>query len=511
MGRKLWSSAILGAAMASLAATGALAQNRGGAATVGVEQDIAGFDVLVVGVYDTGQIATAALLFDTLTRIDDSGKVIPRLALSWTASEDLKTWVFKLRPGVTFHDGTPFNAQAVAYNYERMLDPKNRCRCAIYISYIDKVVAQDDLTVVFNLKTPSPGLPSLLAPSFMVNVVHSPKAMQEAAQGVYNRNPVGTGAFKLKSWASGDRLVLERNPNYWDKPKPYLDQVTIRPLPDGPARFASILSGETDIIWHDNADDLVKAKKNKNVVVNAYVGAGAGMVAINTKKAPLDDIRVRQAIRHAADMQAVADTLYNGLWKPANHPYGPDSWVKCGKDVKALDYNPEKAKQLLKEYGQPVSFKYTVTATPRGRAFGQVFQEFWRNVGMNVELNQVDQTTLVTNAFTRNFDVIGWRIADTADLGPQMFANFTTNSPINLSGYSDPELDKMLEESRQTADERKRGDLYCKIAQRINDSVQWYWNLENLYHNIAKPGLKGVPKQRSDEIDLAAAWWEKKK
>src|ERR1043165_2263936 len=122
-----------------LAAPGA-AQTRGGVATIGVEQDIAGCDVLVVGVYDTGQIATAALLFDTLTRIDESGKVTPRLALSWTASEDLKTWVFKLRPGVTFHDGSPFNAQAVAYNYERMLDPKNRCRCAVYISFIDKVV-----------------------------------------------------------------------------------------------------------------------------------------------------------------------------------------------------------------------------------------------------------------------------------------------------------------------------------------------------------------------------------
>jgi peptide/nickel transport system substrate-binding protein len=508
MGRKLWSGAILGAAMASLLATGAVAQNRGGSATIGVEQDIAGFDPLIVGVYDTGQIAAAALVFDTMTRIDDAGKVVPRLALSWTASEDLKTWVFKLRPGVTFQDGSPFNAQAVAFNYDRMLDPKNRCRCAVYIAYIDKVVAQDDLTVVFNLKTPSAGLPGLFAPATMTNVFHSPKAVQEAAQGIYNRNPVGTGAFKLKSWTSGDRLVFERNPNYWDKPKPYLDQVTVRPLPDGPARFASILSGETDIIWHDNADDIVKAKKNKAVAVNSYVGSGAGMMAFNTKKPPLDDIRVRQAIRHAIDMKAYADTLWNGLWKPANHPYGPGY---CGPEVKPLAYDPAKAKALLKEYGQPVSFKLTVTATPRGRANGQVFQEFWRAVGMNVELNQVDQTTLVTKAFTREFDATGWRIIDLADPDPQMYANFKGGSPINLSGYADPELDKLLDEARASGDPAKRKALYCQIGQRINESVQWLWSLENLYHNISKPGLKGVPKQRSDEIDLAAAWWEKKK
>jgi len=504
-----WRGAILAAATV-LAAGMVQAQTRGGTVTLGVEQDIAGFDPLVVGVYDTGQIAVAALLLDTLTRIDDSGKLVPRLALSWTPSEDLKTWTFKLRPGVAFHDGSPFNAKAVVFNYERMQDPKNRCRCAVYISNIAKVEAPDDLTVVFSLKAPAPGFPGIIAPATVTNVIHSPKAMQEAAQGAYNRNPVGTGAFKLKSWASGDRLVVERNPAYWDKGKPYLDQVTIRPLPDGPARFASILSGESDIIWHDIADDIVKAKKNNAVVVHSYVGSGATMYAFNTKKPPFDDVRVRQALRHAIDMQAFADTLYNGLWKPAKDPYGPSSWVNC-KDTKPLAYNPEKAKQLLKEYGKPVSFKLTVTATPRGRANGQIFQEYWRAVGVNAELNQIDQTTLVTKAFTRDFDVTPWRIIDLADPDPQMYANFRTGSPVNLASYSDPELDKMLDDARASADQAKRSELYCRIAQRINEHVQWFWTLENLYFSIAKPALKGIPKQRSDEIDLSAAWWDRKK
>ena len=502
-----WRAAILAAAMA-FAIGPAVAQTRGGSVTLGVEQDIAGFDPLIVGVYDTGQIAVAALLMDTLTRIDEAGKVVPRLAASWTVSDDLKTWTFKLRSGVTFNDGSPFNAQAVVFNYERMMDPKNKCRCAIYLSAIGKVEAKDDLTVVFSLKTPSPGFAGLIAPATVTNVLHSPKAMQEAAQGTYNRNPVGTGAFKLKSWASGDRLVLERNPAYWDKGKPYLDQVVVRPLPDGPARFASILSGESDIIWHDNADDIVKAKKNKAVVVNTHVGSGATVYALNTKRPPFDDVRVRQALRHAIDMQQFADTLYNGLWKPARDPYGAGSWVQC-KDTKPLAYNPERAKQLLKEYGKPVSFKLTVTATPRGRANGQIFQEFWRAVGVNAEILQIDQTALVTKAFTRDFDITPWRIIDLADPDVQMYANFRTGSPVNLSNYSDPELDKMLEDARATGDQAKRTDLYCRIANRINESVQWFWTLENLYFSISKPALKGIPKQRSDEIDLSAAWWQK--
>ena len=503
--------AVLGAALAVLfTAHGALAQTRGGSATLGIEQDIAGFDPLMVGVYDTGQIAVAALLFDTLTRIDDKGAVVPRLALSWKSSEDLKTWVFKLRPGVTFTDGTQFNAAAVAYNYTRMLDPANRCRCAFYISNIGKIEAQDELTVAFHLKTPSAGFPGVVAPATVTNVFHSPRAVATAATGQYNRNPVGTGAFKLKSWASGDRLVVERNPAHWNKDKVYLDQVVVRPLPDGTARYASLAAGETDAIWHDNADDIVKAKKNPAIAVHQYIGSGATVYAMNTKKPPFDDLRVRQAIRHAIDMQAFADTLYNGLWKPARDPYGPGSWVKCAS-TKPLAYDPEKARALLKDYGKPVAFKLTVTATPRGRAVGQIFQEYWRAVGINAELNQIDQTTLVTKAFTREFDITPWRIIDLSDPDPQMYANFKTGSPVNLSGYTDPEVDKLLEEARATGDQAKRAAMYCTIAQRVNEQVQWFWTLENNYYTLAKPALKGLPKQRSDEIDLAHAWWDKKK
>jgi 4-phytase/acid phosphatase/peptide/nickel transport system substrate-binding protein len=228
--KAMFAAALLAAVCLALAGP-ASAQTRGGNVYLGIEQDIAGFDPLVVGVYDTGAISTAALLFDTLTRIDDEGVVRPRLALSWSDSPDFKTWTFKLRPGVKFHDGTPFNAQAVALNISRMKDPANHCRCAFYLAETDKVEADGDLTVVWRLKTPGVDLPGLLSPPAVTNVIHSPTALKSQT---YNRNPVGTGPFKLKSWASGDRLVLERNPDYWNKCHPYLDSVTVRPLPRRP-------------------------------------------------------------------------------------------------------------------------------------------------------------------------------------------------------------------------------------------------------------------------------------
>ncbi len=505
--RGAWRAIALAGLFAAGLALPAGAQVRGGSATLGVEQDIAGFDPLVVGVFDTGQEATAALIFETLTRLGDDGKPVPGLALSWEHSADFKTWTYKLRPGITFQDGAPFNAQAVVFNVQRMIDPNNHCRCLFYISFIDHVDAVDEVTVAFHLKYPQPNLPALQAPATVTNVVQSPKAIAEMKEA-YNRHPVGTGPFQVKSWQSGDRIVLERNPNYWDKARPYLDQVTIRPLPDNTARFASVQSGETDVIWTDRAEDIVKAKKIASLSVHEYAGSGAQVYAFNTKVAPFDDVRVRQALRMALDLKAYAEAEWNGLWQPAKDPYGPGSFVQC-KDAGALPYDPAKAKALLKDYGKPVAFKMVVTATPRGREIGQIFQEFWRDVGADATIDQIDQTALVTKAFRRDFQLTPWRIIDLADPDPQMYANFHTGSPVNLANYSNPEIDRLLDDARGSADQEKRVDDYCAVARILNQEVPWFWTVDNHYFSIAKPQLKGIPKQFSDIIDLSGAWWDK--
>jgi 4-phytase/acid phosphatase/peptide/nickel transport system substrate-binding protein len=499
---------LIGLLWAISSAGAANAQNRGGVVTAGVEQDIAGFDPLVVGVYDTGQTATAALLFDTLTRIDDEGKVQPRLALSWSSTPNFKKWTFKLRPGVKFHDGTPFNAQAVVFNYERMLDPQNHCRCAFYLNAISNLNAPDDLTVVYHLRYPVVQLPALLSPPVVTNVFHSPKAVKEMGES-YNRHPVGTGPFVLKSWQAGDRLVLERNPNYWAAGHPYLDQVVIRPLPNAVTRFASVLSGDVDIVWEDTSDNILKARKNPALRVREYVGSGVSAIVFNTLKPALSDVRVRQALRHAINMRGFAEGVTEGLRKPALDPYGPGSFVRCAEPG-ALHYDPAKASELLKSYGKPLKLKFMVTAEPRGRAIGQIFQEFWKNVGVAVTLDEVDQTTFVTKSFQRDFEVGGWRIIDLADPGPQMFADFHTGSAVNIAGYSNPEVDRLLEAARATSDEAVRSEDYCKIAQILNKEVPWIWTLQNAYFSIAKAQLMGVHKQYSDVLDVSDAWWEKK-
>lgn len=165
------------------------------------------------------------------------------------------------------------------------------------------------------------------------------------------------------------------------------------------------------------------------------------MYAFNTKVAPFDDVRVRRALVMALDRPKWSQVITNGLSRPATNPYGDGSWVKC-KDDGALPFDLGKAQALLREYGKPVKFKMLVTATPRGRANGQVVQQFWKQAGAEMEIEQVDQTAIVTRAFARQFDLTPWRIVDLADPDPQMYANFRTGSPVALANYSNPELDR---------------------------------------------------------------------
>jgi len=492
----------------ALSASPASAQKPGGSITFGLELDIPGFDPLKVGVFDTSAGSAGAAIFDTLTSLDEKGAVQPKLALSWTPSEDFKTWTFKLRPGVKFHDGTPFNAKAFKENFDRQKDPANKCRCAFYIAFVTSVEATDELTVVYNLKDPSVNLPALVSFPSANNSVQSPTAWKTKGDD-YNRNPVGTGPYILKSWAAGDRMVLEKNPDYWNKGRPYLDRIVLKPLPDAQSRFASLQSGEADIIWDDefDADNIMKAQKDSKLKVHTYVGSGAQVYAFNTKVAPFDDVRVRQALVMALDRKKMSQAITNGLAIPASNPYGEGSWVKC-KDDGALPEDLEKAKALIKDYGKPVDFKMLVTATPRGRTVGQVLQQFWKRAGANMEIEQVDQATIPPRAFMRQFQLTPWRIVDLADPDVQMYANFRTGSPVALANYSNPELDKLLEQARATADTSKRTEDYCAISRIINKEAIWFWTFQNTYYALSSAKLKGLPKMYSGVIDVSGAWLE---
>ena len=358
--------------------------------------------------------------------------------------------------------------------------------------------------MVYNLNDPSVNFPALVSYASQTNAIHSPTAWKTKGDD-YNRNPVGTGPYILKSWTAGDRMILEKNPDYWDKDKVYFDRITLKPLPDAQSRFASLQSGEVDLIWDDeySADNIQKAQKDSKLTVHTYDGSGAQVYAFNTKVAPFDDLRVRQALVMALDRKKMSQAITNGLARPASNPYGDGSWVKC-KDDGALPEDLEKAKALIKDYGKPVEFKMLVTATPRGRTIGQVLQQFWKRAGANMEIEQVDQATIPPRAFMRQFQLTPWRIVDLADPDIQMYANFKTGSPVALANYSNPELDKLLERARVTAEP---GQAHRRLL-RDHAADQQGGDLvldlpEHLLRNLEREGQRTAQNVQRDDRRIA--------
>jgi len=174
----------------------------------------------------------------------------------------------------------------------------------------------------------------------------------------------------------------------------------------------------------------------------------------------------------------------------------------------ALMEATKKRAAKLEAKGKSVDFKAIATATPRGRTIGQVLQQFWKRVGANMEIEQIDQATIVPRAFMRQFQLTPWRIVDLADPDPQMYANFHTGSPVALANYSNPELDRLLEHARTTADVAQRTEDYCAITRLINKEAIWFWTFQNTYYAIASAKLKGLPKIYGGVIDVSDAWME---
>lgn len=476
---------------------------KGGTLTVGVETDSRGFDAVKGGVLGISAGTVSLAIHDTLLKYNEKTKEFePNLATAWEASEDNKSWTLTLRQGVKFHDGSDFTAKDVADHFNRILDPENKSRSRSFITAITGVEAIDDHTVKFNLAHPwLPLLGNLAAPS-MIGLIPS---SANVAADKQNREPIGTGPFMFDNWAGGDRITVKRNPNYWNKDAVHLDEIVFRILPDTQARFASLRSGEIDLIWTDRGSSIVDAQKDPKLTTVIRDGKGAAITFINASKPPLDDARVRQAISHAWNQTALLKVTWKDTRPFAEHPLGTDSTCDAGY----RHYDPAKAKALLADYGKPVKISMIHTTTPRGREFGEIYQQLLKQVGVELELVPVDQNTLVKKVFTNDYMISGWRIADAEDVGPQTFALSYSKSSYNLSHLSSPEMDKVAFAMRTAAEPAVREKFHCDLMRMVNDQGNMQYRGGNRYyafhgtntHNIGIDGL-GV-------VRVSGAWKDK--
>lgn len=474
---------------------------KGGELTVALETDVRGFDSVKGGVLgQTGEIVMGVIQEPLLRWDTEAGAPLPGLATEWSANEDQTIWTFKLLPGVKFHDGTDFDAGDVAAHYNRILDPEAKSASRSFLTAIKEVVAVDPTTVEFHLAHPWQALVPFMATTSMSGPI--PPSEHVAADG-QNRHPVGTGPFKFVEWTSGDRIVVEKWDGYREVDDTNLDKITFRILPDNQTRYASLKSGEVDVIWTDRGPTIVEAQKDESINTLTATGAGAATVLFNTRTGPLSDPRVRAAAAHAWNQDALVKISWQDTRPSVTHPLGPD--YDCG-EAGYRAYDPAKAKELLAEYGQPVKLTMIHTTTPRGRELGELYQQMLKQVGIELELQPVDQSTLVKRVFTRDYDISGWRLADGADMGPQLFAAVHSASSYNLTGFSSPELDKTALAMRTATSREDRLQLQCDLVEAINQDGSMLYRGGGSYYAFTTKRVHGVPAPSRGVVDVSRAW-----
>jgi len=476
----------------------------GGTLTVGMESEPRGFDPIKAGWLTSRARSHIMAVEERLFDADEKGNMIPELGLSATPSKDGKVWTIKLRQGVSFHDGTPFNADAVVAHWQRILSPENKFRGAATIRVIQSVEKVDDFTIRFLLKHAwAEFIPLLTSQAAIAAYIPSPKAV---ADGTQHRAPVGTGPFMFKEWLSGDRLVVVKNPNYWRKGRPYLDKIVYRTMPDMLTRYASLQSGEVDIIYTDWGKSITSAKEDPNLQVFASDENGAGIFLFNTSKPPLDDVRVRRALAHAWDQARYIKTLHQDVHPIAHDPYGET--LACG-DVGYRQPDLEQARKLIKEYGKPVEIEYLHTNTQRGREAGAVIQQMFKDIGVAVNATPLTLGQIIRRVLKNDYQMSGWSLVDSPIIGAVLNLNLHSTSRSNRSHYKNTELDQLLDTQRMSTDPEVRNEALCGIARIINEDVPLLYRLGWRYHLLGKKSVQGITSVRQAVVQVKDTWLQR--
>jgi len=410
----------------------------------------------------------------------------PVLATSWTVSPDGLRYRFRLREGVKWHDGTDFTSADVAFSIERLGQAHPRGRATF--AHVQRIETPDAHTAEFVLSQPTPYLLFALSGSESPMV---PKHIYETfkpADQPKLAQTIGTGPFILREWVPGSHLLFERNPGYWDAPKPYLDKIILRPILDSSARGAALETGEIDISANPVAlADLARLKENPNLIVDTTTYAYSGpqnQLFFNYDNPIFKDRRVRLAIAHALDLKAIVNTVYYGYAQASPSPVSLALPKFYDPKVQAWSYDPALAERLLDEAGHPkgpggTRFKLRLTVNPfLVTNFGDYVRQAVRRIGIDVELQRYDLATFLTTVYRdRAFDLVIESLSNTFDPTPGVQrAYWSKNIQIglpfsNAAHYANPEVDRLLEAAAVEPDEARRRDLFFAFQEYIHEDV----------------------------------------
>ncbi len=405
-------------------------------------------------------------IYEGLVAQDENMNVIPALATEWKKVDDL-TWEFKLREGVKFHDGTDFTADAVKRTIERVLNPDTASPRASLFKMITEVKVVDDYTV--QLVTEYPFAPLLANLSHYSAGIISPKAIDELGDKL-GQNPAGTGPFKFKSWSPGAEIVLEKYEEYWGE-KAKVNEVVFKVIPEDATRLSMVETGEAHLAEPVQVTEVERVEGSSNMTLHRSDALGIDYIGFNLKKEPFNDVRVRQAINYAVDMDVILEGVYNNIGSKATAPMGPGVWGH-NPNLEAYAYDVNKAKELLAEAGYPNGFKTTIwTNDNKARMdLAEVVQSQLKGVGIEAEIKVMEWGSYLEATANGEHDmfVLGWsNMTGDADYN-QWFLYHTDaqGNPGNRTFYSNPEVDKLIDAGRKETNPDERLKIYAQ-AQEI--------------------------------------------
>jgi peptide/nickel transport system substrate-binding protein len=425
---------------------------------------------------------------ETLFKLTPEGKIEPLLAESHRLSADGKSLTINLRRGIQFHDGTPFDANAVKWNLDFFLDPNNRVGYRFLVSEVTAVNVIDSSTV--QLVSGRPFVPLLAHLTHDFIAMHSPAAVQKAGgmrppTGMpYGGAPVGTGPYKFKEWVRGDRLVLERNAGYWGPKKPVFEQIVWRVIPDDGARVLALESGQIHVAVRIPPRETSRLALNRALRVDRTSSLRTIYMAFNNQRRPFTDVRVRQAFNYAVNKRAIVQTILGGAARVSDAPIAPG--IVGYSPVMSYPYDPNKAKQLLAEAGFGSGLNVTLHH-PTGRyvqdaAVAAAVQAQLREAGVNARLVTMEWATYL-QATGRPVDqtdiemlMIGWgTVTGDADYGLYSLFHSSQWQPAGNSRffYKSADVDRLLDEARAITDPAKRAATYKQAMEIVMKDAPW--------------------------------------
>jgi peptide/nickel transport system substrate-binding protein len=474
----------------------------GGTLTVGLNGEIDTIDphksVTIVGFQVYTQI------FEGLVQLNAKlDGVEPLLAESWDQPDDT-TYVFHLRKGVKFHNGADFTAKDVKFTFDRVMDEKTGSSRKPDFTPVKAVDIVDDFTVKFTLSAPyGPFLSKLES----LRILPNDPAMD------ITKTPIGTGPFSFVEWISGQKITLKKNPNYWMQGLPYLDEVVFQPIPEPSTRVVNLQTGSVDLLNEVPFKDVKTLEGDANLKIYRIMGVVRDHVGFNMSKPPFkDNPNLRKAIAWAVDRKTIADSIMFGLAQPAQVAIPSSNWGYDAKTENAFGFDLDKAKEFYaKADPKPTEITVKVSPTyPDEVKMAELMQQDLAKIGINLKIEQLEWSNWIQQVVTDgNYEMEIVLISGGSDPDDFFYQWHHSGEVFNIWRYTDPDMDKMLEEARATVDQGKRKEIYAKIQEKLIEDAP-------LAHIIYRESVMGASAALKDfvmtgryDMDFRKVWLDR--